>query len=845
MASYDPAVMTALQQALPGYNVTEDDATWWTNQGGVQAVQQQWGAPAAPVNPVSLLGGTQAPTPQAVQPVVPQGDPAVRAALQSALPGYNVTDADVNWWTGQGGLSAIEKQWPTQYRHENVPAGTSVPLQIDGKTGYFYQPHPEAEAATRRNAVRDWFSNAKTQDDLDRIFALSPFTAEEINSVFPEYGIEDLKKEQSRAFREMQGGSKIPEEMASQLDAILMPGYGAARLQGGLDYTKLYNDPAEAKKFLDRRAADRAYTGPNVVGGYHTTDGRYVRPNVQPSGIATLPGSQANQPSGAAGQTVQPSGAQTTLNTSLTTRDKQVRAALEKALPGQTITDEDVKYWSNNGGLGAVEKTWAGSTYLSNLTPQNFESNFKTLTQTSDLKGSDISTFLEYAKNNPEIYKKYGSNIDSMSAKLDSYNKKWAPYGVDGYQAENVYLQIGAINDAAGGKNWQGSWMSGGDNAKIHATKKLIDAGVTDLANLKVITTYTPQKAVERYEGQDVKADEKGKYIQQFTYDPSTDQYVEGKKQYLPSNAKIELAFVTEDPIMSELGMELSTRYVPLSEEDAKTYDPKTGMYQAKGFGVVDARTGKIVEGLNKPLGLAAGKLPIFTGNGITKVNKDGSVDIVLDSYDTGNFIKGKDKSLRLRVQKDGPAIPYITTERTGLVTTPIFPLALALFGAPMVSGALAGTGASALASGTVLNTALSQGIMTGIGSSLQGGSFGKGFAGGALGAGLGSLVGSALPTDFVASNPNLARGISSTAGNIGRTAIMGGDVGDALLGGIVNTGISSALGPIGEAAGLTKDQMNLFSGVVAPLLTKGKLTPNDLMRLAVQFKQNSTPYSQ
>lgn len=273
MATYDPAVKAALQQALPGYTVTDADATWWTNNGGISAVRQQW--PGMFANQPTVGGFhsvSGAPTPP---PVAPTPAPAPTPVIG----GYHTVTGGYVQPPPPPVPSPVSSTVPSSGM-ETVPAGMMVnprPAGV-GATVSEYQPAAGAEDIQRRNAIRQQMSQLKTQADLDRFLATSPFTAEQINEVFPEYGVADLKKEQSRAFRAMQGGSTIPEDLARQLDSLLQPGYGAARLQGGLNYSGLYSNEQAARDYIQRATQPR--TGPEVLGGYHTTTGGYVQPTM-------------------------------------------------------------------------------------------------------------------------------------------------------------------------------------------------------------------------------------------------------------------------------------------------------------------------------------------------------------------------------------------------------------------------------------------------------------------------------------------------------------------------------------------------------------------------------------
>lgn len=201
-------------------------------------------------------------------------DPAVKAALQKALPGYTVTDADATWWTNNGGVAAVTKQWPQQFM-EAEPAGTMVnPRPAGDATVSEWQPAAGAEDIARRNAIRSAFSQLTTQEDLDKFLVNTRFTPEQISEVFPQYAVADLKRERERAFQSLIPQSTLDPELKKQVDAFVRPRMNELRMQG-TDFNRLYTDPAYAQ-WAARQLQPN--TGPEVMGGYHTTTGGYVQP---------------------------------------------------------------------------------------------------------------------------------------------------------------------------------------------------------------------------------------------------------------------------------------------------------------------------------------------------------------------------------------------------------------------------------------------------------------------------------------------------------------------------------------------------------------------------------------
>jgi hypothetical protein len=517
-------------------------------------------------------------------------------------------------------------------------------------------------------------------------------------------------------------------------------------------------------------------------------------------------------------------------------------AGLYKNILGREADEGGLKHWQEQFGDTLDQQelfSFRKNALTQELLPQNFnEDNVSKFFALPDIGIGDVNQFISSAKSNQNLTDQQKKFVSDLETKVSGLANTWGKYeGVDPYQAETIYSQIKNITNAAGGKNWSGDWMSGGDNATKEAAAKLAKLGVDNLADLKVTPKYTKYDAVELYNGSPVQADEGGKYY--LTYN----DFIGGNdKTYLPAEAQTQLAFPQLVGGGGESGGEY-TQYTPLTADELKTYDPKTGKFEMlTGKNLIDGSTGKVISS-------AAGE----------------SNNFVIDYYDTGNFLKGKDKTFGIMFNDAGVPIPYTSTEKTGLVYTPILPLALgfllpgignaisgaisgalpgaAVTGGAGAAGAAAGIGfVPATATNSLISGALGSGIMSGVTSELTGGDFGKGFLGGAFGSGVGSLVGGALPADWSSA---VKSGIANTAGGVARTAVMGGDIGNALLSGAVGTGLNATLGSVAQQVGLTPQEMNVFSGIVAPLITKGSIGPSDILRLATQFKQGSSPYSQ
>jgi hypothetical protein len=440
---------------------------------------------------------------------------------------------------------------------------------------------------------------------------------------------------------------------------------------------------------------------------------------------------------------------------------------------------------------------------------RNYESDYKkTLTQ-PDVSGKDILGFLEKSKDNQGISTAYGSNIDGQIAKLKELDEKWAGFK-DGYQAENIYNQVNAITKAANGQNWSGSWMGGGDNAAKEATRFLSSLGVDNMADLGIEKNYRKSNSgVEFYDGQVVRTDEDGrKYVVGAQPDGSFAPSV-----YLPKDAKTTPGVAGGD--------EDNYSFRPLNEQELKTYNPKTKEFdEVAGNKLIDKSTGKVI--------------------GTSNNNK-----FVLNRYETGNFFKSNDKSFGIMMTDKGVPVPYQTTQKGGLVTSPIFPIMLGML-APgigsMISGALPGAGVAAAGAAegaftaavapTLANTAMTQGIMGAGTAALTGQDPLKGALLGGIGAPISAGIGSLLPTDM---NPNIARAITSGGTGVAKGLLQGGDFSDLLGQGVLSGLTNYGLGEVGKGLNLTPQQLNLATGIATPLLQGKNVNPMNLVGSAVQ----------
>ena len=381
---------------------------------------------------------------------------------------------------------------------------------------------------------------------------------------------------------------------------------------------------------------------------------------------------------------------------------------------------------------------------------RNYGTAYKEIMSKPDVTGNEILGFLEESKKNQGITTAYGSNIDGQITKLKELNDKWKGFK-DGYQAENIYNQINKITEAVGGKNWTGSWRSGGDNATKETVRLLMDKGVDNLSDLAVQKNKIKADAdVSFYNGQLVRTDDDGrKYVAPPNLDPSI-----APVTYLPPDAKTT-------PGRTEIDDQDNGTTRPLTEQELKTYDPKTNKFDTEAFGskLIDKSTGKVVA---EKSGIGLGRF--FEAGDPNK--------FVLNRYETGNFLKGKSKELGIMMTEQGIPVPYQTTEKDGLVYSPVFPIMLSMLAPGIgsaISGALPGAGIAATGAAegaflagsapTMANTIATNAIMGGGIAGLTGQDPLKGALLGGIGAPRSSGISSLLPSGL---DPALAKALTS-----------------------------------------------------------------------------------
>lgn len=499
--------------------------------------------------------------------------------------------------------------------------------------------------------------------------------------------------------------------------------------------------------------------------------------------------------------------------------DTTVNNLVDKSLEGLTSLGDRIKTGlALQSKYGFSDEDLAKATDLktdelkSYLDPvRNFSGEFNKVTSAPDASGKDILSFVENAKKNQAINSVYGTNLDAMDAKLKELDSKWSGYGVDGYQAENVYNQLSKITNAVGGKNWTGDWKGGGDNAAKEATKALVSKGVDNLSDLKVEKNYQKMDTTgEFYEGQQVRTDEDGRRYIPRTQEVGDSSYT--TFEYLPSNAK-----TVPGKIVDAGGYDGGVIVEPLTAEELKSYDSKTGKFDSlSGNKLIDASSGKVVA----------------TGEGN---------NFILNGYSSGNFFKGKDHTLGLMMTDSGVPVPYQTTEKSGFLYSPAFPIMASLLlpgvGSALSSGIASATSGS-LAAGSLANAALTQGIMSGTLSKLGGGEFEKGFVGGAVNPLISAGVSSLLPTGM---DPALAKTATNVGTSVASSALTGRPI--DWTSAALNAGIQYGAQQL--PFNLTPQQLNLLGGIATPLLQGQSIDPVRLGGILANYAiKSQTPYN-
>jgi hypothetical protein len=170
-------------------------------------------------------------------------------------------------------------------------------------------------------------------------------------------------------------------------------------------------------------------------------------------------------------------------------------------------------------------------------------------------------------------------------------------------------------------------------------------------------------------------------------------------------------------------------------------------------------------------------------------------------------------------------------------------------------TGGLGSLAAGSLTSllGEAAAQAVGSGLVGGVMSEMGGGDFGKGFAGGAIGSGVGQVAGSYMPANLTGTpmvDAYLTQALPKAAGSMASAGVMGGDVGDAGLYSLLNTGVNMGTNSLLQNSGIgTLDPTiqpyatGVASNVISSALTgKDPNVQNALMKTLLQQATSKTP---
>jgi hypothetical protein len=427
---------------------------------------------------------------------------------------------------------------------------------------------------------------------------------------------------------------------------------------------------------------------------------------------------------------------------------------------------------------------------------RNFGTDLNKILSNSDSTLAETKKFLETAKTNEAINQLYGTNLGALDTKIAEIEDRWKSYSdVDPMQAQRIYDQLGQQREQLGGQYYRGVF---GDPLIMAAT--LARKGIDTLADIGQKEKFESVPAEKRYFTKD------GAPV---VYDADTDTFAVSDSQF--GSARL----IPKDQVKTQYGR-FETSFDPQTDNAINTFVPfsdkdvdKDGNYQRSvGKVAIDKDTGKEIAGLD---GQIAGQ-------------------------SSSGGLKKKWNTLNVTFTKEGVPVLTASSERSGLGglvqdLAPMISMALP-FILPGMGAALSGilpgagvaaSGATAAIAPSLLNTALTQGILSGGLTTLGGGQFEKGFLGGAISPVISTGISNMLPTGM---NENISRAVANAGTGAVRGAIQGGDFSNILKGGITSGltdyGVNTALG----ASGLTPQQLNFVTGIAAPLLQGGKISP-------------------
>lgn len=435
---------------------------------------------------------------------------------------------------------------------------------------------------------------------------------------------------------------------------------------------------------------------------------------------------------------------------------------------------------------------------------RNYGTEINSILKNTDSTLADTKKIIESGRSNGAINKLYGTNLDTLDAKIAEIEDRWKGFkNVEPMHAQRVYDQIGGQREKLGDQYYRGVF---GDPMKMAAT--LAEKGIDTLSDIGQKEKFESVPAEKRFFTEDG--------MQVFDLGDGTFGVpdAEGGAAFsVPkSQVKTEYGYTENELREGPEGGYYVPKFVSLSDKDVD----KDGNYQKLlGKVAIDKDTGKEIADLNGQIAYQSS---------------------------SGGF-KKKHNNLNVAFTNDGVPIVYSTQQKAGLgalvqdlapIISMALPFVLPGVGSALSSG-LAGIGGSSLATGTLLNQALTQGILSGGLTTMGGGQFEKGFLSGAVSPVVSTGISNILPTGM---NPDISRAVVNAGTGAVRGALQGGDFKDILAGGITSGladyGVNTALG----ASGLTPQQLNFVTGIAAPLLQGDKITPSKVFGTLVNASQ-------
>ena len=472
-----------------------------------------------------------------------------------------------------------------------------------------------------------------------------------------------------------------------------------------------------------------------------------------------------------------------------------------------------VKKMREQGGLAALvaEKAVPSSTGAQasiptsyqqpeKITAANFQSEYDKLRADSNVNEDQQRKFLTSALEDPTIKAKLG---DKLQPALDELNR---PPG------ERMLGQIEKQRGVLGGQYYQGVYSDPKTMAKI-----LEDKGVKSLADLGQKEKFKTATAAVQYTTAD------GQKLTEFN-DGTLGFAVE-------SGEGSEWRMVPKDQAKASYGKYEDdgygeTKFTPLSEKEQATL--KDGKYQEN--------TGNVV--INKR-----------TGEELTDTTRQ------LAYQSSSGGVKKKHNHLVVEFTKDGTPVLVATKEKAGLGAALQDAMPLIAFALPFIlpgigaalSGSLPGaavaaSGATAAIPASLMNTALTQGIMSGGLGALTGQDFGKSFLSGAISPVISSGIGSLMPNMGLDAASGAGRAITGAGTGVVKGLLQGENFGDLLKQGVIGGATNYGLSEAAKGLGLTPQQLNMATGVVAPLLQGQKIDPFKVLSSAITSGAQAKP---